>query len=380
MLSKTIFFKNFKKSKTSKKIKISLKNILSKKSELINSLSNQYKDSYNIKKIKKNFDVRIIGMGGSVLGAKAIYHLLQKKISKKFYFLDNLQNKFEFDYKKRYLNLIISKSGNTLETISNANIFIKKKDKNIFITENKNSYILSLAKKLKSEIIHHNNYIGGRYAVLSEVGMLPAELMGLNPAKFRQLNNLVKNKRFMNLLIANVNSIISMLKKGKSNSIILNYDPKLKNFLEWYKQLVGESLGKNGKGLLPVISEMPKDNHSVMQLYLDGVKNSFYTFFSIKDNSSLKINTILNSDKFLKDRTVSEIKLFQKKATENVFERKKIPFRSFEIIKLDEKTIGELFIFFILETILLGSVLKVNPYDQPAVESIKKETKKFLKF
>ena len=380
MLSKTIFFKNFKKSKTSKKIKLSLKNILSKKSELINSLSNQYKDSYNIKKIKKNFDVRIIGMGGSVLGAKAIYHLLQKKISKKFYFLDNLQNKFEFDYKKRYLNLIISKSGNTLETISNANIFIKKKDKNIFITENKNSYILSLAKKLKSEIIHHNNYIGGRYAVLSEVGMLPAELMGLNPAKFRQLNNLVKNKRFMNLLIANVNSIISMLKKGKSNSIILNYDPKLKNFLEWYKQLVGESLGKNGKGLLPVISEMPKDNHSVMQLYLDGVKNSFYTFFSIKDNSSLKINTILNSDKFLKDRTVSEIKLFQKKATENVFERKKIPFRSFEIIKLDEKTIGELFIFFILETILLGSVLKVNPYDQPAVESIKKETKKFLKF
>ena len=380
MLSKTIFFKNFKKSKTSKKIKISLKNILSKKSELINSLSNQYKDSYNIKKIKKNFDVRIIGMGGSVLGAKAIYHLLQKKISKKFYFLDNLQNKFEFDYKKRYLNLIISKSGNTLETISNANIFIKKKDKNIFITENKNSYILSLAKKLKSEIIHHNNYIGGRYAVLSEVGMLPAELMGLNPAKFRQLNNLVKNKRFMNLLIANVNSIISMLKKGKSNSIILNYDPKLKNFLEWYKQLVGESLGKNGKGLLPVISEMPKDNHSVMQLYLDGVKNSFYTFFSIKNNSSLKINTILNSDKFLKDRTVSEIKLFQKKATENVFERKKIPFRSFEIIKLDEKTIGELFIFFILETILLGSVLKVNPYDQPAVESIKKETKKFLKF
>ena len=380
MLSKTIFFKNFKKSKTSKKIKISLKNILSKKSELINSLSNQYKDSYNIKKIKKNFDVRIIGMGGSVLGAKAIYHLLQKKISKKFYFLDNLQNKFEFDYKKRYLNLIISKSGNTLETISNANIFIKKKDKNIFITENKNSYILSLAKKLKSEIIHHNNYIGGRYAVLSEVGMLPAELMGLNPAKFRQLNNLVKNKRFMNLLIANVNSIISMLKKGKSNSIILNYDPKLKNFLEWYKQLVGESLGKNGKGLLPVISEMPKDNHSVMQLYLDGVKNIFYTFFSIKDNSSLKINTILNSDKFLKNRTVSEIKLFQKKATENVFERKKIPFRSFEIIKLDEKTIGELFIFFILETILLGSVLKVNPYDQPAVESIKKETKKFLKF
>ena len=380
MLSKTIFFKNFKKSKTSKKIKISLKNILSKKSELINSLSNQYKDSYNIKKIKKIFDVRIIGMGGSVLGAKAIYHLLQKKISKKFYFLDNLQNKFEFNYKKRYLNLIISKSGNTLETISNANIFIKKKDKNIFITENKNSYILSLAKKLKSEIIHHNNYIGGRYAVLSEVGMLPAELMGLNPAKFRQLNNLEKNKRFMNLLVANVNSIISMLKKGKSNSIILNYDPKLKNFLEWYKQLVGESLGKNGKGLLPVISEMPKDNHSVMQLYLDGFENNFFTFFYVNDEKSLKINNslLLNLQNNLKHKNIADITYLQKKASENVFRKKNIPFRSFDIKKRDEKTLSEIFSFFILETILLGKLLNVNPYDQPAVELIKQETKKIL--
>ena len=84
-----------------------------------------------------------------------------------------------------------------------------------------------------------NNFIGGRYSVLSEVGMLPAELMGLNPSKFRQLNNLIKNKKFINSLIANVNSIVSLSNSGKSNSIILNYDPKLK-FLEWYKQLVGK--------------------------------------------------------------------------------------------------------------------------------------------
>ena len=222
MLSKNIFFKNFQNSKVTKKVKLSLKRLLLEKKTLINSLSKNYKDSYDIKKIKKKFknlDVRLIGMGGSALGTKAIYHLLKYKISKKFYFVDNLQNEIEFDQKKSYLNLIISKSGNTLETISNLNVFIKKRDQNIFITENKKSYIFSLAQKLQSEVIHHNNFIGGRYSVLSEVGMLPAELMGLNPSKFRQLNNLIKNKKFINSLIANVNSIVSLSNSGKSTRL-----------------------------------------------------------------------------------------------------------------------------------------------------------------
>ena len=383
MLSKNIFFKNFQNSKVTKKLKLSLKKLLLEKKGLIDSLSNSYKDSYDIKKIKKivkDLDIRLIGMGGSALGTKAIYHLLKDKISKKFYFIDNLQNKIEFNQKKNYLNLIISKSGNTLETISNLNFFIKKKDQNIFLTENKKSYIFSFSQKLRSEIVHHNNFICGRYSVLSEVGMLPAELMGLNPLKFRQLNNLIKNKKFINSLISNVNSIVSLSNSGKSNSIILNYDPKLKNFLEWYKQLIGESLGKKGKGIMPIISEMPKDNHSVMQLYLDGQKNNFFTFFSLKDISSLKINskTLLKSHKFLGNKSLYQIKMIQKNASENVFKKKKIPFRSFEISKLDEKNLGELFIFFILETILIARSLNVNPYNQPAVEIIKKETKRLF--
>ncbi len=383
MLSKNISFKNFNKSRVSKKTKLVLKKLLFKNSNLIQSLSKNYKDNHKIKNIKKlsnNLDVRVIGMGGSVLGTKAIYDLFEETISKKFYFIDNLQNKFNFNSKKKFINLIVSKSGETLETISNINIFAKKKDKNIFLTENKNSYIYSLAQKLKSEIIHHNNFIGGRYSVLSEVGMLPAELMGLKPSKFRQLNNLIKNKKFLNSLIANVNAIISMSNIGKSNSIFLNYDPKLKSFLEWYKQLIGESLGKKGKGILPVISEMPKDNHSVMQLYLDGIKNNFYSFFSLRENKSPKINSsnLLNTHLFLKNKSINQIKLYQKKASENIFWKKRIPFRSFEILKIDEKTIGELFIFFILETILIGKILKINPYNQPAVDIIKSETKKFF--
>ena len=134
----------------------------------------------------------------------------------------------------------------------NANILLKKKDKNIFITENKNSYLFHLAEKLKADIIHHNNFIGGRYSVLSEVGMLPAELMGLKSKDFRQLNELIKNKKFINALISNVSSTLYFIKRKKFNSIIINYDQKSENLFKWYQQLIAESLGKKSKGLLQI--------------------------------------------------------------------------------------------------------------------------------
>ena len=383
MLTENISFKNFL---TKKKILITKKNlnlILNEKNQLIRSLSKSYKDSFskkNTKHFNKKFDYRIIGMGGSTLGAQAIYDFLKKKIKKKFTFVDNL-NAFENKkLKKNFNNLIISKSGNTTETIVNANILIKKKDINLFITEKKKSYLSLLAQKLKAEVVDHNNYIGGRYSVLSEVGMLPAELMGLNYKDFRQLNDLVKNKIFMKQLISNVEATIYFLKSKKFNSIVINYDEQSTNLFNWYQQLVAESLGKEKKGILPIISVMPKDNHSVMQLYLDGFKNNFFTFFYSHENNSLKTNnkSVLPEQMYLKNKDINQIMYAQKKATEIVFKKKNIPFRSFEVRKRDEKTLGELFCFFILETILIGKALKINPFDQPAVELIKKETKKIL--
>ena len=383
MFTQNISFKNFLIKKKKLVVKKNLNLILNEKNQVISSLSKSYKDSFNKKNTKyfnKKFDYRIIGMGGSTLGAQAIYDFLKKKIKKKFIFVDNLnalENKKE---KKNLNNLIISKSGNTTETIVNANILIKKKDKNLFITEKKESYLSLLAQKLKAEVVDHNNYIGGRYSVLSEVGMLPAELMGLNYKNFRQLNNLVKNKFFMKELVSNVEATINFLKSKKFNSIVINYDEQSTNLFNWYQQLVAESLGKDKKGILPIISVMPKDNHSVMQLYLDGFKNNFFTFFYSHENNSSKINNerVLLEQKFLKNKDINQIMYAQKKATEIVFKKKNIPFRSFEIKKRDEKTLGELFCFFILETILIGKALKINPFDQPAVELIKKETKKIL--
>ena len=383
MLTKNINFKNFKSKKINNKIKKDLNIILKENNEVLKSLSPSYKNSYNkktITKFNKYSHIRVIGMGGSILGIETIYNFLKYKIKKNFYFNNNLQSKIKYPILKNYANLIVSKSGNTLETISNANIIIKKNDKNIFITENKKSYLHTLAQKLKSEIIHHNNFIGGRYSILSEVGMLPAELMGLNIDKFKQLNNLIKNTKFINSLIVNVNNTLFFLKQKKFNSIILNYDESSDSLFKWYQQLVAESLGKKGKGIMPIISTMPKDNHSVMQLYLDGPNNNFFTFFHVREKKSDKINNniILSSSDYLKNKNLSKILLSQKLATERVFFKKKIPFRSFEIINRNEKTMGELFVFFILETILLGRMLKVNPFDQPSVELIKQETNKIL--
>jgi len=384
MLTKNISFKNFKVKGYTKKVKKILDDILVKKNSVLDSLSSNYKNSYNKKtilKFKKYNNINVVGMGGSILGTESIYYFLKSKIKKNFFFYNNLQSKIDPSHKKnKHLNIIVSKSGNTLETISNSNIIIKNQNKNIFITENKNSYLYLLAQKLKSEIVHHNNFIGGRYSVLSEVGMLPAELMGLSSNKFRQLNNLIKNKKFINELIINVNNTLHFLKKKKFNSVILNYDVGSESLFKWYQQLMAESLGKKGNGILPIISSMPKDNHSVMQLYLDGPKNNFFTFFHVRDKNSIKVinNKLLTSHSYLKNKNLGEIVMSQKLATEKVFLNKKIPFRSFEVINRDENTIGELFCFFVLETILIGRALKINPYDQPAVELIKKETKKIL--
>ena len=383
MISKNINFKKFSPKVKDKKIRDKLKLILGSENEIINSLKKKFKLNYDfqkLKKIQKNLDLRIIGIGGSILGAKAIFSFLNHKIKKKILFIDNLKTNFSKKPKKNYTNLIISKSGNTLETIINSNLFIKKNDKNIFLTENKNNYLIQLGQKLKSEVVHHNNYIGGRYSVLSETGMLPAEFMGLNVSKFKQLNNLIKNSNFLNSIVANVNTTLFLLKKKKFNSIIINYDEKSDDLLKWYQQLIAESLGKKNQGILPIISSMPKDNHSVMQLFLDGFKNNFFTFFFVNEMKSPKINntSILHSHNFLKNKSLNQILYAQKNATEIIFKKKNIPFRSFEIKKRDEVSMGEMFCFFILETILLGEALKLNPYDQPAVELIKKETKKNL--
>ena len=379
--------KNF--SKIIKKLN---KDIL-EKNKTINIFNKNFKLNFNINDLKR-FDkyknIAVIGMGGSILGLEAIELFLIKKIKKKVHFFDNIDIEKVAKFKKeqnyeKTLFLIISKSGDTIETLSNffsLNV-IKKNAKNIIIiSEKKNNSLFEISKKYNFFYVEHKPYVGGRYSVLSEVGILPSILMGLNITELRQnLEKYFKKKEKLFLKDSVLKMSNLLINKRYKNIIQLNYAPELEKFLYWYQQLIAESLGKNTKGFLPVVSSAPKDHHSLLQLYLDGPKDKLFYIFSSKMNEKIKINAINFSRKknFLNKKTLSKIKYAQKNSLIFTLKKNKIPFREFEIKKRDEATIGELFGYFITETILIGMMSKINPFDQPAVEEVKVITRKFLK-
>ena len=337
-MSKNIFIKNninkkYLNNNLYKQNKIKLDKIL----ESIFTTLESRKDAFHIlnEKFKLNFDkdelkkfsnyksVIVIGMGGSTLGAQAIYTFLKQTINKVFIFLDNLeQEKIEKIKTKNYLKnslfIIISKSGNTLETLINSNLL---KDKinhrnSIIITGKKNNILNIFAKEKKILHIDHKDYIGGRYSVLSEAGMLPAYFMGLKINFFRKnLLDFFKAKEKL-LLVDSVAKLAHIYNLKKINSIILiNYAPELNEFLFWCQQLMAESLGKQGKGIMPVVSPTPRDHHSLLQLYLDGPKDKLFYIFSLKLTKSIKTNNNIFDKKFrfAENKKLSKIKEAQKK-------------------------------------------------------------------
>ena len=402
MLKKDNFFKNYfinlsKYNKNLKKTKkvfssfiVDLKN---NQIPLLKSYEKNYEFDFSattVKKFSKYRNIVVIGMGGSILGTKSIYSFLKKRIKKEVFFFDNLDLNLSLKYKKiknlkNSCFIIVSKSGDTLETITNLGAIFSEnllKNKLIIITEITDNALMAIANKYNAEIIEHKEFIGGRYSVLSETGMFPAALMGLNLMKFKNLKRLINNKNFISSLIQNVASIHTLNSKKINNSVILNYDSSLNDLGYWYQQLVAESLGKQGKGINPILSFGPKDHHSLLQLYLDGPKDKFFTFFnSTKRENKLKVarDIIPNSMGFLINKNLEFIINAQCNATKNIFKLKKIPFRQITFNKKNEDELGEIFTFFVLETILLSRLMNINPFDQPAVEQVKIETKRFLR-
>ena len=404
MNNNSLFVKNYIKSPKLKgkslkyfskkfdKILLEIKSDIKNTKKTLNVLDKNFKLNFktkNLKQFKKFKTIAIIGMGGSILGAEAIYNLFKKKIKKKVFFFNDLNENSLLNFKKnedlsKVLFILISKSGNTIETLSNIFLLgmLRKNTKNvIIISEKKNNLLFSISKKLNLFHVEHRKYIGGRYSVLSEVGVLPAYLMGLNILKLRSkiLNCLEKrNQIFLKnstLKLANI-----MKTKKCNNLILLNYFPELNKFLEWCQQLIAESLGKKNKGFLPVISSVPKDHHSLLQLYLDGPNDKiFYVFSSeLKSNLKIKISKNIVVDNVLNKKKLSEVKNAQKKSLIRSFVKKNILFRDLKIKKVNEEALGNLFSFFIIETVIVGKLLNINPFDQPAVEQVKAYTKKYL--
>tara|TARA_B100000886_G_C20425344_1_gene493673 strand:+ start:875 stop:2092 length:1218 start_codon:yes stop_codon:yes gene_type:complete len=356
---------------------------------LLNSDYNFNFDIKDLKKFKKFNTIAIIGMGGSILGAKAIYYFLRKKIKKKIYFFDDVNSHNIISFKKRentqkVLFLVISKSGNTIETISNllSLKIIKKGSQNIIIISEKNDNFLNLlSKKLDIFYIEHKKFIGGRFSVLTEVGIVPAYFMGINILKIRKnLSKFLKGQDKNYLKDSSIKLAYLINKKSFKNLVFLNYTPEVEKFLYWCQQLIAESLGKKGKGFFPVVSSVPKDHHSLLQLYLDGPKdNLFYIFHcNKKSKNKILVKNLSKKIMFLNNKSLDIIKKAQKNSLIKTLIKKGIPFREFSIRELNEETLGQLFSYFIIETIFIARLSNINPFNQPAVEQVKNYTKKLL--
>ena len=403
MINRNLIFKNnnqiqshkagYKKlSKKFDKIYLGLKSDIKSKNRTLNVLDKNFKFSFKfneLQKFRKYKSIAIIGMGGSILGTEAIHDFFKSKIKKKIYFFNNINENRITNFKKKenlskVLYIVVSKSGNTIETLSNLfslNI-VKKNAKNIIIiTEKKTNVLYLLSKKFKLFFVEHKNYIGGRFSVLSEVGILPSYLMGLNISKLRsQITNCLKKKN-KNFLKNSTIKIANLLNSNNYNNLIfLNYFPEMDKFLYWCQQLIAESLGKKNKGFLPFISSAPKDHHSLLQLYLDGPKDKLFNICSFEKESKekIQIKNFFGNESYLNNKKLSKIKNSQKLALIKSFNKKKIPFRELKIKRADEKVLGELFSYFIIETIIIGKLLEINPFDQPAVDQVKVNTKKLL--
>jgi glucose-6-phosphate isomerase len=340
-----------------------------------------------------NFEkIIVLGVGGSSLGAKTIAAL---KFQNRVEFLESIDpetvyNSFaNLDLKKTFF-LVISKSGETIETTCQTlillDLFQKQKIKNfakqfLFITESKTNSLAKIAQEIGSEILPHSNKIGGRYSCFSITGILPALLAEIDVKKIRSgaqktIESFLKNDEIINSCITQ----LALYEAGFSNNVMMPYIDKLKNFNDWYRQLYAESLGKNNFGATPINSMGTVDQHSQLQLYLEGPKDKFFTFVSNKKHSQdFSIKDLKACPTLFGGKKLSEVVKIEEKTTIEVLDKKKLPIRIFEIENLDEETLGALMMQMILEVIIISYAKSLNPFDQPAVELRKTLAKKCLK-
>ena len=363
--------------------------LVNKENFFFNTLSAEYQKTVSLKKSilkqKLHKNILVIGMGGSVLGSKMFSSFFG--LDKNYYFLDNLNNSTVNNFIKKDLSkfsiFIISKSGKTLETLTNCNIILnnfnkRKKNisKNFIVISERNNILSNFAKKNNLMFFEHNINLSGRYSVLSEVGLL---MFNLDYKKIIQGIDSVLKKGLNKNLIRNAATLLTLIKKSKIDThVSLIYSHNLLSYGYWHQQLLAESIGKKGKDFTPIISECPKDHHSIMQLYLDGKKNKFFTFFKTINN---KLDQPIKDyfDQKFKRKSLNNIIDSQFNATINIFKKNLIPFR---VVLIDQKkpiqSFISLIVYSMLETAILCKVLNLNPFNQPAVEEIKKETYSLL--
>lgn len=335
----------------------------------------------------------ILGIGGSALGAACINQIFSEFYRhSKLIVLDNIDpilikelDKI-LDYKKT-LFLVITKSGTTPETISQYLYFRKRVENKkldikkhfVMLTDAKNGWLREVVKKERFTSFEIPENVGGRFSVLTSVGLLPAALLGLN------IKNLLKGAQKMRDKFISKNAADNLpfklaltqyllYRKNKTINVFMPYSQKLYEFSNWLRQLYAESLGKKGKGITPVTALGVTDQHSQIQLYNEGPNDKLIIFFETENVGKTEIPN-LPIDKKLSFEQLFEI---EKESTKKALTKYRRPHISVKLAKIDEETLGELFMLFEGTVAFLGEFMEINAYDQPGVELAKSLTKQAI--
>ncbi len=360
-------------------------------------------------KINSNLKyVLVIGIGGSNLGAKAVYDALQGHFDllnttyPKMIFVDTNNSKNLVNLKS-FLNTeiespsdivvnIISKSGGTVETLVNAEFVVDVLSKKfgdisdrLVVTTDEDSELWKESDKKNISVMSIPKSVGGRYSVFSAVGLLPLAFAGfdiyelLDGAKKMRARcldeNIIENPAIMS-------AVVLFLSLGKNKVINDNFffNGELESLGKWYRQLMGESIGKNEKGITPTVSIGSTDLHSVGQLYIGGIKDKIISFIKSKEDNGVDIQSGLFSNLIegVNGKNSNDILDAIFKGVEIAYSKKGVPFMEIILDNISPKTIGEFMQFKMMEIVYLGALLDVNVFDQPDVEAYKKETKRIL--
>lgn len=344
-------------------------------------------------------DLIILGTGGSSLGAQTLCSL-SSGAGIRLHFIDNVDPEtftklFSHISCQSTAVLAVSKSGETVETLVQFLTCIEwwrthgaesaLSGQFFVITEDKKSSMRLIAEKWDMMCLPHDPNLGGRFSVFSLVGLLPAIIAGVDVLALREgaahsLECILTQPITDNYPAMGVAVMASI--KSCNAAVMMPYCDKLKYFAKWYRQLWAESLGKKGKGIVPIDAHGTVDQHSQLQLYLDGPKDKFFTLIGTQNfQDTLPINTDFLGDKldYLKNHTMADVLTAEFQATVQTLIRNNCPTRTIIFDKLDAYGLGGLLMQFMVETLLMSDILGVNPFDQPAVEEGKVLTKDYLK-
>ncbi|MCX7857207.1 MAG: glucose-6-phosphate isomerase [Deltaproteobacteria bacterium] len=347
-------------------------------------------------------DMVLLGIGGSSLGAEALFKALLPPVHNlirkpRYWILDNIDPHtikmvMEHIDKNRTLLVVISKSGETPETLSQFMIFHEAlkdepdlRERIVVITDENKGFLRRIAEREGYFTLSVPSGVGGRFSVLSPVGIFPALIMGINVDEIfdgaKEMASHIKTKhRKENMAILIAALLYLMDKNGKKLHVIMPYCDRLSGFTEWFRQLEAESLGKEGKGPTPVSSRGVTDQHSQLQLYIDGPKDKFIMFIFVPEDG-LRIPEVFSyvpELSYFWGKKLGDLFYAELRGTQISLCEASVPSAEMVIEKISPYTMGALFYLFEVAISFFGRLIEVNPFDQPGVEKGKMYTKALM--